>query len=327
MSQQTMSAKTFNGILLINKDKDCTSHHIVNEVRHILKQKAVGHAGTLDPMARGLLVIVCGMATKLSPYFIINNKRYKLTIKFGLETNTFDLQGEVLQSKEVALKTENIKKLLKKESRDLEIPVPIFSAVKVNGKKLYSYAFSGREKEIQPPLKKMSFWDLEIHEIQKDSACLSISCSKGSYIRSWIHYLGQKTGVGACLVNLERLSSGAFHINQSLTIDELQHKLAENFPKGEEELKSLIGNSFLFPSSALKQFPEIALTRKNARTLTMGKIPDYILETSQKDQIDVNKKGQHQILRVVQGQKLVALLEMRPFEKIRILRNFPHQNF
>ena len=114
-------------------------------VRQILNQRAVGHAGTLDPMARGLLVILCGMATKLSNYFLTNDKRYKLSIKFGLETKTFDLQGEVLKSEEVSLKKEEIEKLLKKEACDLEIPVPIFSAVKVKGRKLYSYAFSGQE--------------------------------------------------------------------------------------------------------------------------------------------------------------------------------------
>ena len=322
-----MSQEAFNGILLINKDRDCTSHQIIDEVRHILKQRAVGHAGTLDPMARGLLVVLCGIATKLSPYFITNDKRYKLSIKFGLETNTFDLQGTVLKSEKVVLKKEEIENLLKKETRDLEIPVPIFSAVKVNGRRLYSYAFSGKEKEVTPPLKKMSFWDLEIHQIQKDSVSLSLSCSKGSYIRSWVHLLGQKIKTGACLTQLERLSSGNFDLKKSLTTKDLKNKLFENFPKDEDQLKSLLGNSFLFPSSALSQFPEVKLTGKNTNILKQGKVPVYILETSQKDQIYVNKKGQTQILKAVKGQKLVALLEMRPFEKIKILRNFPHQNF
>lgn len=322
-----MSQQAFNGILLINKNKDCTSHDVVNEVRQILGQRTVGHAGALDPMARGLLVILCGMATKLSTYFISDNKRYKLTMKFGLETNTFDSQGKVLKSKEVSLKKEDIEQLLKTETRDLEIPVPIFSAVKVKGEKLYSYAFAGREKEIVPPLKKMSFFDLEIHDIQKDSAVLSVSCSKGSYIRSWVHYLGQKIATGACLTQLERLSSGVFEVKKSLTTEELKQKLSKNFPQGEDELKSLLGDSFLFPSPALQQFPEISLTNKNIKLLQQGKMPLYILSASQKDQIGVNKKGRSQILKAVQGEKLVALLEMRPFEKIRILKNFPHQNF
>ncbi len=322
-----MFQNKFNGILLINKNKDCTSHQIVNEVRQILNQKEVGHAGTLDPMARGLLVILCGIATKLSSYFLNDNKHYKLSMKFGIETNTFDLQGEVLKSKEVSLKKEDIQTVLKKSACELEIPVPLFSAVKVKGRKLYSYAFSGKEKEVTPPLKKMSFWGLKIHEVQKDSAVLSISCSKGSYIRSWVHHIGQKIKTGACLTKLERVASGRFHINQSLTTEELKQKLTENFPEQEEQLKSILGGCFLFPSESLNQFPEMELTGRNARMIKQGKIPVYILETSQKDQICVNKKGESQILKAVKGQKLVALLEMRPFEKMRILRNFPNQNF
>ena len=322
-----MLQNKFNGILLINKNKDCTSHDMVDEVRRILNQKAVGHAGTLDPMARGLLVILCGMATKLSPYFLNDDKSYKLSLKFGLETNTFDLQGEVLKSKEVSLKKEEIENLLKKETRDLEIPVPVFSAVKVKGKRLYSYAFTGKDKEVTVPLRKMSFWGLKIHDVQKDSVSLSLSCSKGSYIRSWVHHLGQIIKTGACLTKLERLSSGVFHINQSLTTDELKHKLAENLSKDEEQFKLLLGDSFLFPSEALTQFSQVELTSKNAKMLKQGRIPIYIVETSQPDQICVNKKGQPQILKAVKGRKLVALLEIRPFEKIRILKNFPNQTF
>ena len=317
----------FNGILLINKDKDGTSHQFVNEIRRILNQRAVGHAGTLDPVARGLLVILCGIATKLSVYFLNSDKRYKLSIKFGLETNTFDLQGDVLKSEEVSLKKEDIEEILREGACDLELPVPIFSAVKVKGRRLYSYAFAGKEKEITPPLKKMSFWGLKIHDVQKDSASLSLSCSKGSYIRSWVHYLGKEIKTGACLIKLERLSSGSFHINQSLTIGELKQKLSEVFPEGEEELKSLLGDSFLFPSEALNQFSEVELTGRNARMLKQGRIPVYILEKVQEKQIHVNKKGKAQILKAIKGKKLVALLEMRPFEKIKILKNFPNQDF
>lgn len=322
-----MPDKEFHGLLLINKNKDCTSHQIVNEVRRILKQKAIGHAGALDPMARGLLVILCGMATKLSSYFLVKDKRYRLSIKFGLETNTFDLKGEVLRSKSVSLEPGDIEKLLHKGACELEIPVPIFSAVKVKGRKLYSYAFAGQERSVQIPLKKMSFWGLEIHKVQKDAVSLSVSCSKGSYIRSWVHYLGQKMGTGACLTQLERVSSGDFHLEQSLTIDELKDKVSDLLPESGQGLKSLLGASFLFPGEALKQFPEIYLTGRNARILQQGRVPVYILETKQADQIRVNKTGQSQIIKALKEDKLVALLEMRPYEKIKILRNFPNQIF
>ena len=318
-----MQNQLFNGILLINKDKDCTSHQVVHEVRGILKQKAVGHAGTLDPLAKGLLVVLCGSATKLSPYFLNQNKRYSLSLKFGLQTNTFDLQGEVLHSKELSLKKSEIEQLLNEETRDLELPVPLFSAVKLQGRRLYSYAFKG--EKVQLPLKKMSFFDLEIHEIQKDSVSLSVSCSKGSYIRAWVNYLGQKMKTGACLTHLNRISSGSFKLESSLTTAQLKQKISQSPPFNEQDLKKILGNSFLFSSSALTQFSQVELTIRNAKQLKQGRIPLYILSHVQKEQIIVNKTGQNQILKAVKGEKLLALLELRPFEKIKILRNFPQQ--
>ena len=162
---------------------------------------------------------------------------------------------------------------------------------------------------------------------RKTVRALVLLVPKGSYIRSWVHYLGQKIKTGACLTKLERVSSGAFHINQSLTTKELEQKLSKEFPEEEEDIKSLLKGSFLFPSEALTQFPAVELTYKNARMLKHGKVPVYVVETRQKDQICVNKKGESQVLKAVKGHKLIALLEMRPFEKIRILRNFPNQNF
>ena len=316
-----MKTQLFNGVLLINKDTDSTSHQVVHSVRKILKQKSVGHAGTLDPLAKGLLIVLCGSATKLSPYFINQDKRYDLSLKFGLQTSSFDLAGDLLHSKEVSLKKEEIKQVLEQGACQLEIPVPIFSAVKVDGKKLYTYAFKG--KEIKPPLKKMSFWDLEINEIQKDSASLSISCSKGSYIRSWVNYLGQQMKTGACLTYLKRVSSGDFKLENSVTVSQLQEKVSQSFPTDEQTLKGFLGDSFLLSSSALTQFPQIELTLRNARLLGQGRVPLYVSSYFQKEQITVNKKGQPQVLKAVRGDKLLALLELRPFEKIKILRNFP----
>ena len=314
-----------HGLLLINKDKDCTSHQMVKEVRQILQQKSIGHAGTLDPMARGLLVILCGMATKLSPYFLMEDKRYRLSLKFGLETKTFDVEGEVIRSQSVSLKEKDIKDLLSQGLGELEIPVPIFSAVKVKGRKLYSYAFAGQEQAVQIPLKKMSFRDLDIHAIQKDSVELSISCSKGSYIRSWVHYLGQKIQTGACLTKLERVLSGSFSIEQSQTLTQLKDKVSQKPPQSNRQMKNLLGSSFLFPREALSRFPEFSFTEKDARILQHGRVPAYILREKQADQIEVNKSGQAQIVQALRGENLVALLEMRPYEKIKILRNFPNQ--
>ena len=156
---------------------------------------------------------------------------------------------------------------------------------------------------------------------------MTVSAAKGSYIRSWVCHLGQKIKTGACLSQLQRISSGDFHVDQSLTTTELKHKVSKNFPQDEQQLKSLLGDSFIFPSATLRQFPALELTGKNANMIKQGRIPLYVLSAIQKEQIAVNKKGQAQILKAIRGQKLVALLEIRPFKKLKLLKNFPNQNF
>ena len=320
-----MSSKNpFHGVLLVDKAKGPTSHNVVSAVRRILNQKAVGHAGTLDPLARGLMVILCGTATKLSQWLLTADKRYQFQFRFGWETDSLDLGGKFLRSQEVSFERKFIEKILKQSVGDLEIPVPVFSAMKIKGRKLYSYAFSG--EDIKPPLKKMRFWDLEIHSAHKDSAEVSLSCSKGSYIRSWVQHLGRETKTGACLTELKRLSSGSFHAKNSLSLEKLQEKLSKSFPGNGEDLKSLLGDSFLFPNEALSDFPSLELTDKNAGILRQGRVPLYILSACEKDQIRVNKSGRAQILKAIRGKHLSALLVLRPFERIRILKNFPEQS-
>jgi len=310
----------FHGLLLINKNSSCSSHQVVYEARKLLKQKAIGHAGTLDPMAKGLLVLLCGSATKLSPYFITQNKRYRLSLQFGLETDSFDLEGQVIRSEKVALKKEDIISLLEKETRDLELPVPFFSATKVKGKALYNYAVKG-EKDIPLPIKRMSFWGLKIEKVEKDKTTLSLSCSKGSYIRSFVHYLGQKIETGACLTHLDRISSGDFQIENSLTLEELEKKLSPHFPKEEEELKNLLGESFIFCHQALKDFPYIELAKKHLSFLKQGRLHPYLIKESQIYQIESNKSSQNKIVKVIRENRLHALLEFKPYQKVKILRN------
>lgn len=315
-----MNSSNFHGLMLINKDSSCSSHQVVYEARKVLKQQSIGHAGTLDPMAKGLLVLLCGSAAKLSPYFMNQNKRYTLSLQFGLETDSFDLEGQVIHSQKVSLEKEKIASLLKQETRELELPVPIFSAIKVKGKPLYNYAVKG-QTDVKIPLKKMNFWDLKIETIEKDKAALSVSCSKGSYIRSWVHYLGQKMQTGACLTFLNRTSSGDFQLENSLTLSELKKILSNHFPKTEEELKELLGDSFIFSHKALKDFPHIELAKKHLVFLKQGRLHPYLIAESQAYQIESNKNSQNRILKVVRKNRLHALLELKPFQKIKILRN------
>ena len=323
MSGAKNRSSLFHGVLLVNKTKGCTSHDVVDRARKILGQRAVGHAGTLDPLAEGLLALLLGSATKLSPWISGSGKRYRLKIKFGLLTDTLDADGKVIKEEKASLKEEEIRAVLKAGASELELPVPYFSAVKVGGRKLYSYARSGKNVEL--PRRKMRFHDLEIHETGEDMAEVSISCEKGSYIRSWTHWLGERLQTGGCLMALERLSVGRLSVSKSCSLDGLEKKLEGAAPSDSEGLKALLGESFLFSPEALPQLPEIKLTRRDAALLRSGQIPGFIVRQSQAEQIKTNQTGEARIIKAVRGAGLAALLETRPFKKIRILKNFPGQ--
>lgn len=320
-TKQNFFKKPLSGILLINKTKECTSHDIVQIVRRILRQKAVGHAGTLDPLAHGLLVILLGQATKLSSYLLNNDKRYTLQMRFGLVTDTFDRTGKILKNKPVRLQSESIKKVLRESTKDLPLPVPCFSAVKVKGKRLYSYARAGQTVTL--PIKTMSFYDLSILDIKKDTASVSLSCSKGSYMRSWVHFVGQKLGTGACLMELTRDSSFPFRLSESLTLEELEKRLKESgLPEREEDLKKHFKKSFLMTGEALP-YPFLELTGRDSHTLSKGQIPGFLIEKTLSLQIEANKTKEKKIIQVGKEGRLLGLLEIVPFQKIKILKNFP----
>ena len=310
----------FNGLLLIHKDGGVTSHDVVDRLRTILGQRAVGHAGTLDPMAEGLLVILLGQATKLSFYILNRDKSYSLTVKFGLETDTFDGEGKVLRDEKVSLKKEEVKKALEESMGTLELKAPRFSAVKVRGRKLYSYARAGQP--VEAPLREMRFYDLKIKDIRPDRADLSLSCAKGSYVRAWVNHVGKKTGTGACLIQMTRTASRPFELSQSLKISEVEDRLRDTFPESEEELKSLLGDSFVYPSSALPHIPLVKLTGRDARRLSVGQIPPYLIQCSLERQIEVNKTGRPQLIQAVRDREISALLELKPFQRMKIVRNF-----
>ena len=308
----------FNGVLLVNKTEKCTSHDVVQQIRKIFQQKTVGHAGTLDPMAEGLLVILMGQATKLSHYLLSNDKRYTLSMQFGLVTDTFDKEGQVLKNELVSLELQRIKTVLKNSTGDLSLPVPCFSAVKVQGRKLYSYARGGETVDL--PVRTMSFYDLEIRDVKKNTASVSVSCSKGSYMRSWVHFIGEQLSVGACLTDLTRDSSFPFHLSDSVKIEELKECFKNGPPESEGILKNHFPKSFLLTAEALPQYPSMELTKRDAGLLFRGQIPGFLIEESMPWQIEVNKTQENKIFQAIQSDRLVALLEIRPFEKIKILR-------
>ncbi len=218
-----------SGLLLLNKPKDLTSHQLVQRVRSCLHQKSVGHCGTLDPMAEGLMLVVLGLACKLSSSLILADKIYKLTFQLGLVTDTLDITGKILNTTEVHLESSLIEKTLKKNLGLLNLTVPQFSAVKFRGKKLYEYARSGQEvPSIQKP---MYFYNLQILNIHKTQITVQLSCRKGGYIRAWTSWIGEELGVGACLSQLTRLACLPFYLDQSFLLEDFERKCQEDIKK------------------------------------------------------------------------------------------------
>ena len=235
-----------NGIIIINKHKGCTSHDIVYKVKKMFNEK-VGHTGTLDPMATGVLPLLIGKGTQCSKYLINHDKIYNVTLQLGEKTDTADSEGKVIETKEVkekTLKKENIEKILEKfKGKQEQIP-PIYSAIKVNGKKLYEYARKGQEVEIKP--RKIEIYNIELLNINEKQKQIEfqVSCSKGTYIRSLCEDIAQRLETVGYMLELKRIQVGNFNIKEVITIEQLENNIdnkefiEENFIQFEEIFKN-----------------------------------------------------------------------------------------
>lgn len=214
-----------NGIILINKEKGCTSHDVVNKVKHIFHEK-VGHTGTLDPNATGLLPILIGQGTKLSYYLINHDKEYEVTLKLGIKTDTADSGGNIIDEQDVdtsILEEEKVAKVLSSFIGKQEQIPPIYSAIKVNGKKLYEYARKNIEVEIKP--REIEIYDIKLNEIDKENKIIkfTVECSKGTYIRSLCEDIAKRMGTIGYMKELNRTKVGIFEISDSIKMGELEN--------------------------------------------------------------------------------------------------------
>ena len=212
-----------NGILIINKPKDWTSFDVVAKIRNKLKVKKVGHTGTLDPMATGVLVLCLGKATKLAQNMTGYDKEYIAEITFGATTPTDDAEGELAPFPGATKKTAaQIRKALKEfEGEILQLP-PQFSAKKVKGKRAYAMARKGQEVRLEPV--KVTVRELEMLEYKWPVVKIRVLCGKGFYVRSLARDLGQKLGTGGYLSALQRTKVGPYGIKQAVTIEEADEK-------------------------------------------------------------------------------------------------------
>lgn len=213
--------KQLFGFLNIYKPVGMTSHDVVAALRRVTKIKQIGHTGTLDPFAEGVLPICVGKATRLIEY-LQDDKEYLATVQFGASTNTFDLDGEKTSVSGKKVTKSEVEEALKAFSGEISQLPPIFSAIKVKGKKLYEYARKGEEVEIHPRKVVIENIELKVFDEENQQAQILIKCSKGTYIRSIANDLGQNLGCGGYLVKLIRTQAGSFRVEDSFQLDTVE---------------------------------------------------------------------------------------------------------
>ena len=232
------------GILLVDKPRDHTSHEVDARLRGKLKMKRIGHAGTLDPMATGLLIILVGKATRVSQYLISLDKEYEGTIELGKVTDTQDADGEVMETRPVPALTEpEIVAAVKGFLGDQYQMPPMYSAIKIDGVPLYKSARKGEDIEREPRFIRVMSW--EVTRVALPQFDFRLRCTKGTYVRTLAHDLGQKLGCGGHLAALRRTATDKFNVAQALTLDQIQ---ALTLPEIE---KRLIAPRDAVPSIAL----------------------------------------------------------------------------
>lgn len=221
-----------HGIINLWKPEGPTSHDMVAKLRKIVGQKRIGHTGTLDPMASGILPLCFGDATRLAEYFTNQIKEYRLTLKFGYESDTYDRTGILQPGPKASIDKYSFKRMLHSMEGESEQIPPMHSAISINGTRLYELARKGIEVERNP--RKIQIFEIEIlndlpEVIQTETLLeLRVQCSKGTYIRSFCHDLGNRVGCGAVLMELERTSNGFFKKENSVTLEEIEQSMHKN---------------------------------------------------------------------------------------------------
>ncbi|MBS4868431.1 MAG: tRNA pseudouridine(55) synthase TruB [Eubacterium sp.] len=215
------------GVINIYKEKGFTSHDVVNIVRKTLGKVKTGHTGTLDPDAEGVLPICVGKATKLADYIAADIKEYKAEITLGIKTTTEDISGDVIEKKDVNASEDEVKSAINSFVGEYNQIPPMYSAIKVNGKKLYELAREG--KEIERKTRLINIYKIrDIKALDNNKYEFYVLCSKGTYIRTLCKDIGEKLGCGGCMSNLTRTRSGNFYIENSIKINDFKDIVSQN---------------------------------------------------------------------------------------------------
>jgi tRNA pseudouridine55 synthase len=248
-----------DGILNLFKPSGMTSHDVVAQVRRLLRQRRVGHAGTLDPMAQGVLPICVGQATRVAKYLSESGKAYRATLIFGAVTDTYDAEGAIIHTANTdTLTREKLEEILPQfAGEQMQVP-PRYSAIKLHGKPAYSRARAGEDITLEA--RPVTIYTLTLLNWQPPSAELLIECSKGTYIRSLAYDIGERVGYGAYLAALIRTRSGPFSLSESITLEQLA-----------EAATSGTVSAYLYPADkALEQYPALHLDTQTAERVRHG---------------------------------------------------------
>jgi tRNA pseudouridine55 synthase len=249
-----------NGVLVIDKAQGLTSHDVVNRVRRILGQRSVGHLGTLDPMATGVLPMVVGNFTRLAQFYLKSEKRYEGVIRFGFSTTTYDAEGEATSTPQnVCLTLESVKELAAEFQGNLAQMPPPFSAKKIDGVRAYKMA--RKQQEVRLEAVQVEVKEFAILEATGDHAVFTARVGSGTYVRSLAHDMGQKLGCGAHLAALRRTGAAEFAIEQAHTLEDLESAVRQGSVEG----------IFVHPRQVLPQMPCVTATDENVALIRTGR--------------------------------------------------------
>lgn len=288
-----------DGVINVNKPKDMTSFDVIAILRKTLGTRKIGHTGTLDPDATGVLPVCVGKATKLVEMLTASDKQYEAEVKLGVVTDTQDLTGKVLKTLEVNISINQLGNILAEFTGPIMQVPPMYSAIKVDGKKLYELARKGETIERKP--REVIIHNIELTEFNKEenSFKIVVDCSKGTYIRTLANDIGEALGCGAALASLKRTKSGRFDINGSYLLDDIK-KMTEN-------------NDYSYMTTlcdVMSEFEKITIAEKNAFKLRNG-VP-----------IDVLGLNVGQIYRIFDEKKEFLAIAKKEESKLSILKTF-----
>lgn len=247
-----------NGILIVDKPAGWTSQDVAAKLRGVFHERRIGHSGTLDPMATGVLVLFVGRATRAVEFAERDSKEYLAGLRLGLVTNTQDTSGETLETHPVAVTREELDAALDAFRGDISQIPPMYSAIKIGGKKLYELARKGQEVERKP--RNITIFELAVEDGHDSDWNLRVRCSKGTYVRTLCHDIGQRLGCGGCMSSLRRTRAGRFTLEQAVTMEQILAFAQEHDPA-----------ELLMPVDALfAQHPALIVTLGQTEKLKHG---------------------------------------------------------